>query len=146
MKSCQGRERVAWCRACRSFWSPFFPPLFLALGLFPFALSRNSFCSHVSRIPMCALLPSPSAAPPWQSNPPQHHLFQWVLFPEIVTHEMTRIIRIFWCWGGLDCQGGAALGEGNKAHMGIRPAQRFVVRWIQLKGRTKKFSRIVVEI
>jgi len=64
-KSCQGRERVARCRAALSLWSPFFPSLVLALGLFPFALFRNSFCSRVSWTPMCAVLPSPSKTPPW---------------------------------------------------------------------------------
>jgi len=37
------------------------PPLFLALGLFPFALFRNTFYSRVSCTPMCAFWPSPSA-------------------------------------------------------------------------------------
>jgi len=83
MESCQGRERAASWRACHSFWwaPPFFPPLFLALGLFPFTLSHCFFCSGVSWSPMSTVLPQAHPFQPSPEHPHQPPHFHWALFP-----------------------------------------------------------------
>ena len=102
---------MARCRMCRSFWSPFSPPSFLALGLFPFALFRNSFCSRVSWTPTCAFWPPPSADPPLTT------LLNTIIFNGFYSLQVKHDSCPTQCWGKLLVNLTYPFGRRDRPHI-----------------------------